>query len=559
MEKIVIVEAFSTGINLIMDCITRGYKPVVLNPRLPADAEPSLASARIQTRKKYADMADFYDEADTYGETLSLVRSLNPKLVLAGSEAGVDLATHLAADLGLPSNPYERIGNYIHKNIQQAALARYGIRAIRGKMVQNVKDAIEYFHQEHFSDCVLKPIRGAGSVGVYMCHTQEDIIHAFQEISKKDGILGKNKDGILMQEKIDGTEFIVNTVSYEGVHRLTSIWKYSKIEVAEGRKIYNYAISLDKLEAGSNKLIQYAFAVADALGYKFGAIHGEYMIDKDGPVLIEANCRPMGAGMPASFTEQIFGHHETDTLLDSYLNSTWHFQEAEKPYRPYTKGVIKLLIAKKVMKVNSIPALGIIRRLKSCHSFTMENALFHPLVRTVDLETSPGTIYLTHKDPSVVEKDLQFLCKLENEYFDMIYSEFPITLPENVSEIEPTESLLSNLLLKGSILLLSNELKQVPGCVTATGESVTSWKHGFDWGILDLAYRENEDIESMIEDFYNLTFKIRKGGHLLIPPKTYLHFPHGSESIEVLCEAIGLLIEAPSNKMRHCIVATVSE
>ena len=50
-------------------------------------------------------------------------------------------------------------------------------------------------------------------------------------------------------------------------------------------------------------LINYALRAVPALGITDGPVHGEYMIDKSGPVLIEANCRVMGAVcLPASWT-----------------------------------------------------------------------------------------------------------------------------------------------------------------------------------------------------------------------------------------------------------------
>ena len=53
---------------------------------------------------------------------------------------------------------------------------------------------------------------------------------------------------------------------------------------------------------------------------QYGPVHGEYMIDEKGPVLIEVNCRPMGGGMSKQFMDLAFGQHETDSALDAYLD-----------------------------------------------------------------------------------------------------------------------------------------------------------------------------------------------------------------------------------------------
>ena len=48
-------------------------------------------------------------------ETVELVRSFDPVLVIAGSENGVPLATHLSDELGLPGNPWKNIDKMINE------------------------------------------------------------------------------------------------------------------------------------------------------------------------------------------------------------------------------------------------------------------------------------------------------------------------------------------------------------------------------------------------------------------------------------------------------------
>ena len=66
------------------------------------------------------------------------------------------------------------------------------------------------------------------------------------------------------------------------------------------------------------------------------------------------------------------------------------------------------------------------------------------------------------------------------------------------------------------------------------------------------------EIESIMEDFYLLASKVHRGGHILIPERTYWHLPCGMESIEILCESIGLILEVPSINSGNAIMATIS-
>ncbi len=69
---------------------------------------------------------------------------------------------------------------------------------------------------------------------------------------------------------------------------------------------------------------------------------------------------------------------------------------------------------------------------------------------------------------------------------------------------------------------------------------------GFRYGVLDVAFREDEDYESIADDFFALAEKVRRGGTVIVPERTYWHLSCGRESVEILCEAAGLLIEAPN-------------
>ena len=143
-------------------------------------------------------------------------------------------------------------------------------------------------------------------------------------MSDKD-FFGKTQEEVLVQERIYGTEYIVNTLTSNGKHRLNTVLRYRKEKTEEGGYIYDYCEYITKLEAGHAEMVDYAFKVADAIHYQNGMIHGEYMIDDKGPVLIEVNCRPMGATQPAEFMDLITGQHETDSLLDTLLHPEARF------------------------------------------------------------------------------------------------------------------------------------------------------------------------------------------------------------------------------------------
>ncbi len=326
LRNIVVVECISTGINYIQDIIARNYNPVVLEMAASADNEESLLYKQIveDSYKRIKHDFDLIHEKDTYEETLAMVKELDPVLVVPGNEKGVILATKLANDLNLLCNPIENLDAFTLKNEMQNKLAENNLRSIRGRVVKSVEEAIDYYDSENLKEVVVKPIYGAASVGVSICLNRQELIDSISKAFNQKGYYGNKSAELLIQERITGEEYIVNTVSCGGVHRVTTIWKYHKIKTSEGGQIYDSVESINELGLGEEELVEYAYDVADALGIQYGPVHGEYMVDEKGPVLIEVNCRPCGANMEARFLDSFSGQHEPTVLWSVWpLKRCW--------------------------------------------------------------------------------------------------------------------------------------------------------------------------------------------------------------------------------------------
>ncbi|MBQ7725200.1 MAG: ATP-grasp domain-containing protein [Lachnospiraceae bacterium] len=556
MENIVIVDAFSTGVNFIEDIMNRGFKPVVLWSKRSGHIFDLMAEVRKPIEHKYKDSAEFIVECDTYDETLSMVKALAPKFILPGADLGVELSVRLAADLGLPGNRTERLPAMTNKFLMHQKLIEHGVRGIRGKIVHNWDETLEYYRRGGFKGCVLKPYRGASSVDVRICDSEEELKNAYDEVFAEGNYMGGEEEGMLLQERIVGTEYIVNTVSYAGRHKISALWKHSKKKVAGGGMVYNYTETLSRLETGCTSLIRYAFDVLNALGVEYGNVHSEFMIDEKGPVLIEVNCRPMGSDMSAEFLDKIWGHHETDLALDAFLYPDAFCKETDAPFRPLAKGLKKHLITDKEREILSAPILPIIRRQKSFVKARLGKAVSDRLARTVDLDTSAGVVYLANEDERQLIRDRDFLERAETRYFEMLFTggkrseadrpQFLPSIREVILELQPV----------GSVLLCSNETKELPGVSVVSEDTLPDAPEGFSYAILDLAFRENEDLESMAETFFTLADKVKASGRIIVPENTYWHFPCGAESIEILSEAAGLFIEAPTKDIKGIVMVS---
>ncbi|MBQ7282389.1 MAG: ATP-grasp domain-containing protein [Spirochaetales bacterium] len=561
-RNIVICEYISTGVNYIGDVKARGYNPILLDGTYVGTPEELRLWRDIRdlVKSKLGNDITIIPETSDYNELLEKVRSYDPLIVIPGNEFGVELATRLGSDLGLKGNSADRIKAMTEKDSMHQALKDHGLRYIRGKVVTSEQEAISWYDELGVEDVVVKRVRGAGTQGVYLCSGRQETLDAVRK-SFSDSVASGSRDvAIMIQERIKGTEYIVNTVSCNGKHRVNSIWVYDKIRLANGTNAYNYSACVPRLNVGHSRLIRYALQVADAIGVKYGPIHGEYMIDEKGPVLIEVNCRPMGGALQRKYIEQIFGHHETDACLDSYLDPEKFEEDARKPYRVNKMGAFKDLIITKDTAYISAPILQIATHLKSYYSSAFNRlGRTDVLSQTRNLETSGGTIYLLHEDERQVRDDLELLHLIESKYPLLLLQEEERTGQDCEVKSASIEAIMENAGCRGATLVFSDTRKSVRGAVTVDSETITDAYDSFEQGILDLSRHESfSDLESIIQQIYVFASKIRKGGRILIPESTYCNLPYGIEGMELLMQIAGLRIELPLRGETDLLAGSIS-
>ncbi len=562
MRNIIIVQCMSTGINYVQDIIDRNCNPIILEMNPFGDSEDAL-SYQEEVRADYDLIENEFDliyEKDTYEETLEMVSKYDPLLIVPGTEDGVILATRLANDMGLQCNPIENIDALTLKDEMQNRLAENGIRSIRGRVVQSLEEAIEYYDSEGLDGVVVKPKYGAASVGVRLCSNRQEMIEAVREVFNMSGVYGDDLNELVIQERINGQEYVVNTVSCDGVHRVTMMWKYNKIKTSEGGNIYDYDETVNELGIGEAELVEYAYDVADALGIRYGPVHGEYMIDDKGPVLIEVNCRPHGGYLDRRFMDFISGQHETDSALDSYLNPEKFNLDRLKGYRLFAQGVVKSFIVPKDLIVRSAPMNSIGVNLKSFFKTDL-----HPVQspqtfsKTQDLETAGGTVYLAHEDPQQLQRDVDFLRDIEKRAFQLVLSEEV----HGIVDIDDGEiaagvaSLIKNIRSYGTSLLVTENAFDNLDAFQVSADEIGEIRGSFDCVVINLNRSlEKMNDEEMAKLFLAIFDKVRFGGLIFIPKTTYDFMPNKRLGAEALLRVLDFKIELPIHKLNRMVIAS---
>lgn len=420
--RIVIVECYSSAVNYIHDLRVRSCEPILLERFVP---EAEQAKVRSVNDAAYAFNGDLCPAVliakENYADTLEMIRALSPGLVLPGSDAGIELALRLSEDLHLKSNPFALFPAMRDKLTMQETLKAAGLRSIASHAVTSEDEALDFFRALGSGKAVLKPSRAAASSHVFICSSEAEIRRAYREVELFVRRRKNAAEKIVAQEYIDGEEYALDTVSCDGEHIALFGMKYRK-RLCEGfGKIYDTDFYFSPSEESVRELVNYAFRVLDCLGVLYGPVHGEFMVDEKGPVLVEVNCRPAGAFQKYTFQDKVMYNHETAIALDAYFMEKEAFCAVyPKRMRLRQPAAVKHICLNEPMFVKR-PKLT--ERLCSLASFNYaieygENRLYP---KTTDLDTIAGMIYLTDPDAETVARDLETIDTLERTGRDELF------------------------------------------------------------------------------------------------------------------------------------------
>ncbi|WP_261080537.1 hypothetical protein, partial [Streptococcus mitis] len=81
---------------------------------------------------------------------------------------------------------------------------------------------------------------------------------------------GINNDTLMVQEFLHGTEYAVDTASYDGGHAISSICRYNKTDNGPFMAVYDTMDWMPPDFEKAQELREYAVKVLDAVGMRYG-------------------------------------------------------------------------------------------------------------------------------------------------------------------------------------------------------------------------------------------------------------------------------------------------
>lgn len=319
----VIVDAYSTGRYIAPLINANGYSCIHLQSSKVII--PALAYSFIESN--FIKNIVYEDNIENIVLQLAEYKVLG---VIPGTETGVNLADLLSNSLRLnTSNSLQLSSARRNKYDMVNCLVKNNIPYAKSFESDDLQKILHWVSEYGKFPVVVKPLSSAGSDGVKICHSVDDVLYAFNIIMNTNDVFNTTNQKVMVQQFLDGQEYIVNTVSYGGKHKVVDIWRKFKNEI-NGIPINDYAEIVDHFDAQYEIFSRYIFKVLDALEIKYGAGHSEIMMTDKGPILIETAARLEGSIDPSAVCEAT-GNNHVSCLINSYLDSEEFYNPVQMP------------------------------------------------------------------------------------------------------------------------------------------------------------------------------------------------------------------------------------
>lgn len=396
LAPLILVDAYSTG-SLLARSLAGQRR--LLHVRSRAQMPGAFAASCPQEL-----FAEDYSVADEGLEALvARLAAQQPAAVLTGSEFGVELADLLAARLGLPGNDPATSAARRDKSLMAERVGEAGLPVAAQLRTSSLPRALAWFKARGGASVVAKPLDSAGSDNVFICHDARQLQAAIESILGATNLMMLNNQSVLLQEYLSGDEYVINSVSHGGEHWITDVWKCTKTFAADGRKIYDRE---DLLPAEARELpaiLDYVEGVLDALGIVHGPAHTELILTANGPRLLETGARLSGLACPPAL-QAATGNDQVALTCLSYVQPQ-QLAQWPKRYRLLQHARGLNLIAHRPGVFAQSTARQRLEALPSFHNVRFRFGDGARIAPTVDLNSSPGAVFLLHPQLERIDAD----------------------------------------------------------------------------------------------------------------------------------------------------------
>ncbi|WP_445166067.1 ATP-grasp domain-containing protein [Mycolicibacterium sp. Dal123E01] len=322
-------------------------------------------------------------------------------------------ANLLSHALGLPHHVDSLMLARRDKAAMNAALRDAGLPSAHTVKVQGGDD-IDSALEEFTLPVIVKPVDSAGGDGCVVCWQASDVAAAVEAALGQRNLLGIKNSEMLIQDYLDGQQFIVNTVSIGGRHLVSDVHTV-RVDRVGGRSVMRHSLLVTEMDASATLMVQFTLRCLDAVGIREGAAHTEVRLTAEGPRLIEVNARIMGASLEPSLYRTALGYTQADLVAERFTNPDAFVARFDSPYAPHAAMAMAFLYVSEPGTVVSSPGLDLVRTLPGLHSMEKLPAIGATIAQPWMCTGQAGMAYFVHRQRDLVAASLDRLHRLEDD------------------------------------------------------------------------------------------------------------------------------------------------
>lgn len=282
------VQPTATGARLLEVAIHRGFELVLLTSdeawfraNLPREVQAATTVIPLEW------------EADRRAQILAILSRIE-RASLAGimtvRDRFVEAVSEVAADLDLPFTDSRALSVCRNKERTRAVTEELGIRNPLNQLAATVDEAVAFCRKVGFP-VVLKPSKGSGAAGVTLCSDEAELIRLVPNLLTE---FGATQEFLEIEEFIPGPEVGVETVTYRGRTKVLGITNRGVVGPHPRFTTSTWTFPAQVAPETEQQLREIAPKILSHIGYGVGCAHTQFILGKDGPVLVEINPRIAG-------------------------------------------------------------------------------------------------------------------------------------------------------------------------------------------------------------------------------------------------------------------------
>lgn len=342
---------------------------------------------------------------DDFDMTIAVARRYNISgLITSATDKPLVMMARVAEKLNLPFFSVETAENSTDKLLMKQKFIEAGLPCAKGYVICNVSELVEL---NITFPAIIKPRDNSGSRGVIYCDNIESAAKALKEAFNYT-----KKGNVLIEEFIEGQEYSVEGIHYNGEHYVIQITEKTTTDFPYNVEIAHVQpakISIQQFEQVRGLINQ----IAQKLGYKYCSSHTEIKINSRGIFIIETSPRLGGDYISSTLVPLSTGFNMEEALIDISINNDAYYRRTNFSYQGFSSVLFFQLPAGVIKKIGNIE---ITKQLKGCLSckFDLKEGETIPIIKN-SIDRYGYAIFQANNNDTLIKNMMKCKEIIENE------------------------------------------------------------------------------------------------------------------------------------------------